>query len=212
MLTIDSLLKTSVMYSQLGDDYNSLSSYYNTTAHKFMSIIRNDSNWLDKFGLHSSADAINGGWLSDDEISYLFSKNYNNSINICSFSSFNQFFILTSMAKVKNVANITDYILTSIDLCWGQQIKLNGATSFYEVFAPYWPAFEQNAPIPNGNNGFTSQCHPWVCQKKNMFFTTNNKTDGNTIFCFFSCFFVFLFSCGFLRWKRLGKRCFIFHE
>ena len=161
MLTIDTLKKASYLLEKVGIDDKA--QYYNSTANKFIETVKSGSDWLDTFGLHSSADAINGEWLNQTEINYLFSKHYNNTLAICSFSPFNQFFILTSMSRAVNIMNITDYILITIDQCWGKQIKLNGATSFYEVFSPFWPAYQINDPIPNSLNGFTSECHPWVC-------------------------------------------------
>jgi hypothetical protein len=52
--------------------------------------------------------------------------------------------------------------LDAVMTCWGGQIEL-GATTFWEVYSPEWNSFiEKNGPVPNGQNSFTSLCHPWA--------------------------------------------------
>jgi alpha-L-rhamnosidase len=56
-----------------------------------------------------------------------------------------------------------DYAVAAIKLCWGGMIELGG-TTFWEIYSPEWNRFM--APhavdaVPNGQNGFTSMCHPW---------------------------------------------------
>ena len=55
--------------------------------------------------------------------------------------------------------------VAAISQGWGQQIQL-GATCFWETFSPQWtPLQRQRTPLPaappNGQNGYTSMCHPW---------------------------------------------------
>ena len=60
-----------------------------------------------------------------------------------------------------------DKAIASIHRCWGAEIKL-GATSFWEISHPDWlllfrqgPPSEVPDPMPYGENGQTSLCHPW---------------------------------------------------
>jgi len=55
-----------------------------------------------------------------------------------------------------------DRALDAVTTCWGGQIDI-GATTFWEVYSPQWNAFiSRNDPVPNGQNSFTSLCHPWA--------------------------------------------------
>jgi hypothetical protein len=52
--------------------------------------------------------------------------------------------------------------LEAVLQCWGGQIDI-GATTFWEVYSPQWNVFiGKNDPVPNGQNSFTSLCHPWA--------------------------------------------------
>eukprot|EP01084_Bolivina_argentea_P075342 136580_1 len=155
MLIIQTLLKLSKIYDLINQ--TQVGNYYRHSAYKFINEIRSIDNWLDLFGLHSSADAINGGWLNETEQNYLFSKWYNDSVLICSYDSFNQYFIVNAMAKMGKM----DYVLSTISLCWGKQVDL-GATTFWEIYQPFFNDFlNVNDPIPNMRNGYTSYCHPY---------------------------------------------------
>ncbi len=156
MLTIQTIGKAMVFWDENGLNNVGLYNYYNQTRQGFIEKIRLSYNYLDRYGLHSSADAINGIWMMQNETEYLFGKWYNDSVNICSWSPFNMYFITHSMG----ILNEIDYLLSSLDLCWGNQIRL-GATTFWEEFSPEWIDFlSPNDPIPNAF-GMTSECHPW---------------------------------------------------
>ena len=54
-----------------------------------------------------------------------------------------------------------DKAIASIHHCWGSEIAM-GATAFWEISSPEWVIpFRPNYPVPYGENGPTSLCHPW---------------------------------------------------
>jgi hypothetical protein len=64
-------------------------------------------------------------------------------------------------------AGAMDKAVTSVHRCWGAEIAL-GATAFWEISHPDWllafptgPASSVPHPMPYGENGQTSLCHPW---------------------------------------------------
>ncbi|MET6997783.1 alpha-L-rhamnosidase C-terminal domain-containing protein [Chitinophaga defluvii] len=130
---------------------------YERLAIQQLDKIRKDSNWTDELGIHSAADAINGNFLSERETGMLLQKHYLDPVNTVSFSPFNQYFIIKAMAA----AGIHREALSTIDKSWGGQLRL-GATTFWECFRPEWENFlKPNDPVPNGQHGYTSLCHPW---------------------------------------------------
>jgi alpha-L-rhamnosidase len=119
--------------------------------------IRKDKNWLMQLGIHAASDALNGDFLTEQEKEVLLLNHYFNPINTVSFSPFNQYFIIKAMAS----ARIYKEALSTIDKTWGGQLRL-GATTFWECFRPQWESILQpNDPVPNGQHGYTSLCHPW---------------------------------------------------
>ena len=57
--------------------------------------------------------------------------------------------------------------MATIHRCWGDEVKL-GASTFWEVSHPDWlnlfrsgPPSQVPEPVPYGENGATSLCHPW---------------------------------------------------
>eukprot|EP01083_Nonionella_stella_P046378 124179_1 len=156
MLTIQTIGKSLLFFTPNALNNSGLHKYYDTKHIQFINTIRNDSDYLNRFGLHSSSDAINGLWMVQKETNYLFSKWFNDSVNICSWSPFNMFYIMNAIGILGRM----DYVLSALDLCWGSQIRL-GATTFWEEFSPEWNHWlSPNDPIPNAF-GMTSECHPW---------------------------------------------------
>ncbi|MGC9941499.1 MAG: alpha-L-rhamnosidase C-terminal domain-containing protein, partial [Verrucomicrobiota bacterium] len=113
--------------------------------------------WSDRFGLHAAADAINACFTTQTEQAQLFDREFSDRATRISFSSFNEYFVLQSMARM----NRYDEALASIHDHFGGQIEYGG-TTFFEAF---WPAWAQvlghNDAVPNCQAGFTSLCHPW---------------------------------------------------
>ena len=119
--------------------------------------LKSDTNLVDNFGLHTAADALNAGFVENCEIADIYNKHFKNRINRLSYSPFNQYFILQAMA---NTGNYDDAVATILDMYSGQ-IEYGG-TTFFEVYRPQWnDVIGKNAPVPNGQVGYTSLAHPW---------------------------------------------------
>ncbi len=119
--------------------------------------LRRDPRWMDNFGTHAAADAIDAGFTTPAERSALFAKNLSDRVQRLSYSPFNEYFIIQAMAA----AGRTDDALSTIKDCWGGQLRY-GATTFLEVYDPSWNRFlAKNDPVPNNQVGYTSLCHPW---------------------------------------------------
>lgn len=135
----------------------SLKDKYNNYAAGKISEMRKDIAWCRNFGLHSGADAVTTGLLSDVEKKTIYEKNFTDKINRISYSPFNQYFVLQAMAKM----NKYDDALSSVRDLWGGQIEYGG-TTFFENYRPSWnKVIGKNNPVPNNQCGFTSLCHPW---------------------------------------------------
>lgn len=115
------------------------------------------AEWFSRLGLHSSAEAINAGAVTDEEALVLFERNMSNPLTRISLSPFNEYFILNALARIGKIREAGD----SIRRCWGGQLEL-GATTFWEVYRPSWNAIlAPNAPPVNHTCGYVSLCHPW---------------------------------------------------
>jgi hypothetical protein len=139
------------------------------------------NEWWRPLGLHASAHAANAGLINATEAPLVFAARFNDSASICSFSNFNQYFVLQGLAKL----GYPRQALASIELCWGAELAL-GATSFWEVsgyggqwahafggahspagaaaFSPLQaspPApLQASPPVPGHSSGSDSKCHP----------------------------------------------------
>jgi hypothetical protein len=137
---------------------SSLASYYNSIAQNLTDQIKKDPQWYQVFGLHSGAGAINANITTSAENDMIFSLFMNDSVNICSYSLFNMYFILQALGKTGNM----DMAYFALNRCWGGMINL-GATTLWEVYSPEWNSFlAPNDPVPNCQTGYTSKCHPWA--------------------------------------------------
>ncbi len=130
---------------------------YNGYANTKMAELRKHSAWLEGFGLHAAADAINTGSLTEQEQDMLFKKYFLDRVNRLSLSPFNQYFIIQAMAR----AGRHDDALSSIRDMWGGMVRYGGTTTF-EVYRPSWnQAIGPNDAVPNAQCGIVSLCHPW---------------------------------------------------
>jgi alpha-L-rhamnosidase len=119
--------------------------------------IRTDPNWVDAVGLHAAADAINTGLTTPQENAILYQRNFKSRVNRLSYSPFNEYFIIQSLANIQQY----DDALSAIHDCWGGQLKYGG-TTFFEVYRPSWNAIlEKNGAPVNNQCGYTSLTHPW---------------------------------------------------
>jgi len=119
--------------------------------------LQQNSDWYGHFGLHAEADAVNAGFTTPKEHEVFYRKEFSDRVNRISYTPFNEYFIIQAMAKM---GKFDDAISTIRDE-WGGQIKYGG-TTFFEVYLPSWNKVlgKNDAPI-NGQNGYTSLCHPW---------------------------------------------------
>ena len=121
--------------------------------------------WWRPLGLHASAHAANAGLVNATEAPLVFAARFNESSKICSFSNFNQYFVLQGLANL----GYPKHALASIELCWGAELAL-GATSFWEVsgYGGAWatafgtPTAGGSPPVPGHSSGADSKCHPWA--------------------------------------------------
>jgi hypothetical protein len=130
---------------------------YNGYAIEKISDLRKNNSWLSELSVHSAADAVNTGLLTDDEKIKLFENNFTDRVNRISLSPFNQYFIINAMAEMGKY----DDALSSVRDMWGGMLKYGGTTTF-EVYRPSWnDVIGQNDAIPNTQCGIVSLCHPW---------------------------------------------------
>ena len=134
-----------------------LQAKYNGYANAKLAALRQNVAWYQGFGLHACADALDTGLLNDSEKNAIFAQEFTDRVNRISFSPFNQYFVIQAFAAMDKY----DDALDSINDLWGSEINYGG-TTFFEVSRPSWNSgIGTNAPVPNGQYGFTSLCHPW---------------------------------------------------
>lgn len=103
--------------------------------------------------VHSATNAINAKLATELEIEEWMSSLLNNPVTICSWSPFNQFWILQAFGN----AGRMQHALASIHLCWQPMTEL-GHGCFWELFSPEWPGLFQNGDMMPT---MPSYCHPW---------------------------------------------------
>ncbi|GEM_PF-163518 len=155
MLSIQTWHKFGNMLSQTG--HTELAKKYKEYALKKIEELRSDKNGMIDFGIHAAADAINTNLLTSEEKEKLWNIAFSDRNQRLSYSPFNQFFIINSLAEMKRYPEA----LTTIYDCWGGQVNYGG-TTFFEVFRPSWNVISKpnDAPV-NNQCGYTSFTHPW---------------------------------------------------
>jgi hypothetical protein len=119
--------------------------------------LRTDPRWCEPFGIHAAADALNAGFTLSGPEQAILDRQFANRVNRISFSPFNEYFLLYAMDRLGR----HDDALTAVCDCWGGQVAYGG-TTFFECYDPSWNGFlNKNDPLPNGQEGCTSLCHPW---------------------------------------------------
>jgi alpha-L-rhamnosidase len=115
------------------------------------------SQWYAVLGMHAAGDAVNAGFLTAAEKAAVLSTHFNDSTTACSLSNFNQYWLALALAGLGDV----DRGVANVHLCWGPTVAMGG-TTFWEITSPDWAAFTPAGDmVPNGENGYTSLCHPW---------------------------------------------------
>ncbi|MDD6210632.1 MAG: alpha-L-rhamnosidase C-terminal domain-containing protein [Bacteroidales bacterium] len=119
--------------------------------------IRQNPEWEASMGVFAASDAVNAGFMTVEEKEAIWERAFADRLQRLSYSPFNQYFIIQAMASM----NKYDEALTTIDDCWGGQIRYGG-TTFFEVYRPSWNSVisENGAPV-NNQCGYTSLTHPW---------------------------------------------------
>jgi len=126
-------------------------------ANDFAQRYEDKPDWEEELGLHAGADAINAGLIDGNEAQQLYDREFADPISRLSYSPFNEYFVLKALARL---SKYDDALRTVRDL-WGGQLSYGG-TCFFEVYRPSWNDFlKPNDPVPNGQAGYTSLCHPW---------------------------------------------------
>lgn len=81
------------------------------------------------FGLFAASDAVNAGFTTPAEQQRLWQNAFSDRQQRLSYSPFNQYFVIQAMARMGRHAEA----LTTIDDCWGGQLRYGG-TTFFEVY------------------------------------------------------------------------------
>jgi hypothetical protein len=110
--------------------------------------------WWEDYGVHAAAYMLNAKIVATaNESDAVFHRVLANARTICSWSPFNQYWILQALGNIGKM----DYAAASIRLCWGPMLSL-GKGCFWELFSPEWTRW-----MKDGDKAPTrpSYCHPW---------------------------------------------------
>lgn len=119
--------------------------------------LRDAGGWYDSFGIFAASDAVNAGFTNSGERQGLWRTAFTDRQQRLSYSPFNQYFVIQAMARMGRYPEA----LTTIDDCWGGQLRYGG-TTFFEVYRPSWnDALAPNGAPVNNQCGYTSFTHPW---------------------------------------------------
>ena len=131
-----------------------LATQYAAIAANLTSVLRAGGGGSSSYGLHAAANAINAEVATAAEAQSLFARLFNDTTSLCSWSPFNQYWILQAIG---NVPGLLDYALASVRLCWGTQLFMTTGC-FLELWDPQWKDV-----LPFGYKTPTrpSYCHPW---------------------------------------------------
>ncbi len=111
--------------------------------------------WYSDYGVHAASYLVNAKVVATaEEGAALFAAVLNNSRTICSWSPFNQYWILQALGNLGQA----EHAVASIKLCWAPMLTL-GKGCFWELFSPEWTRF-----LAPGDKAPTrpSYCHPWA--------------------------------------------------
>jgi hypothetical protein len=155
MLSIRAWNEFSSTMAQTGN--TQLAVKYKQYADEKITELRKDAAWTNSLGVHAATDAVSAGFMNKMEQDNVWNKAFSDRLQRVSFSPFNQYFIIRSLAQMGR----HNEALSTIDDCWGGQIRYGG-TTFFEVFRPSWNRVSKpnEAPI-NNHCGATSLTHPW---------------------------------------------------
>lgn len=155
MLSIRTWHEFSQILSYIG--YHEQAKKYKQFADDKIEILRKDPLWMSSYGVHAGADAVNAGFVNPNEMKSIWQTSFGDRLQRMSYSPFNQYFIIQSMAEMNRYSEA----LSTINDCWGGMVRYGG-TTFFEVFRSSWNLISQpnDAPV-NNQCGYTSLTHPW---------------------------------------------------
>lgn len=155
MLSIRSWIEFSEVLDHAG--YSLLRNQFKGYATEKIKQLRNDPEWMISLGIHAASDAVNAGFADAGERESIWQNAFTDRLQRMSYSPFNQYFIIRSMAAMDRYPEA----LSTIHDCWGGQLRY-GATTFFEVYRSSWNQVSapNDAPI-NNQCGYTSLAHPW---------------------------------------------------
>jgi hypothetical protein len=110
--------------------------------------------WPHGLGVHAAANAINTGMANAYELDVWNTNVLNDAVTICSYTQFNQYWILQALGNARRM----EHAIASIKLCWGTPLKL-GKGCFWEVSSPEWLRFMRPGDVCPGLHSY---CHPWA--------------------------------------------------
>lgn len=120
-------------------------------------------SWLEPWGMHATADAVNAGLLDGAPVhilSNMIARRFNSTLQLPSLSNFESYFILKALARV----GATEQAMWLVRRHWGTLLQYDVST-FWERFDPQWAdvgALGRHLPPANAMNDRTSMCHPWA--------------------------------------------------
>ena len=154
-LTIQAWKKFSLLMKWKGR--NDLAEKYERFVSEKMAQLRRTESRIKNLGIHAASNLVNSGIALPEEEEMFWKNLFIDRQQRLSYSPFNQFFIVQAMAKMGKY----DEAFTTIDDCWGGQLRYGG-TTFFEVYRPSWnEAIGPNGAPVNNQCGYTSLAHPW---------------------------------------------------
>ena len=137
-------------------DWASLAAAYEARAVRLERSLTQEEGWSDGYGIHASAYAINArlSALDRHRTSTLIEREFVDITNVCSFSPFNQYWILQAMGN----ANRMDHALAAAKYCFGGMTRV-GNGCLWETFDPRYEAIIASGGTKSPN--LPSMCHPW---------------------------------------------------
>ena len=159
LLAIRAFAAAGVFFSASGN--SALGALYAAHAVNYTAQIRamgGPGPWYGAFGLHASADAVNTGSLTRDEMAGIVAGGaLGDIVSLPSQSNFNQYFILQALGRLGQL----DRAVESIRVVWGS-ISEAGATTYWETSHPSSVSLPPGpSPPPGEQSGWVSYCHPW---------------------------------------------------
>lgn len=116
--------------------------------------IRQWPSFFKAYGAHAAGNAIWANVARGEEVEMLRKQALNDRVTICSWSAFNQYFLLEAMGQTSQGR---DRAIEMIHLCWEPMLDLSKGC-FWELFSPEWVKFMREGDKPPTR---PSLCHPW---------------------------------------------------